>query len=166
MTHSMGLVSARFGKYFMKLGKDEVSRCIRIFDPFLMIDGISEFIERDCAVGYKSVAENDWYMKSHLPEDLVMPATLQVEGMLQTMVTLIYKSFDHKGSSAFINKFDVSLLAPVKPGNFIQYYAKLTSFRRGICKGIIVGKVEERDVCHASVTYASPSLYSNTVFTK
>ena len=150
----------------MRLSKDEVSRCIRIVDPFMMIDGISEIFERDYAIGYKSVAKNDWYMKSHLPKDLVMPATLQIEGMLQTMVVLIYKSFDHKGSSALINKIGVSLLSPVKPGNIIQYHAKLNSFRRGICKGNIIGKVEGYAVCSADVTYASPSLYSKKDFIK
>jgi len=150
----------------VKFSKDEVSQCINIYDPFLMIDGISEFVEKDFAVGYKSLAENDWYFKSHLPEEFVMPATLQVEGMLQTMVSLIYKSFDHQGNSAFIQKFNVTLFTPVEPSNFIEYVANLTSFRRGIAKGNIVGKVEDNEVCTASVTYASPSLYSNTVLKK
>ena len=30
----------------MKFSKDEVSQCINIYDPFLMIDGISEFVEK------------------------------------------------------------------------------------------------------------------------
>ncbi len=137
-----------------------LSDALEITEPFLMIDSFR--LSEDGSLGYgkKSLTAQDWFFDCHLKTQMVMPATLQIEGMLQTMVMLIYQTFEHGKARSFITDIDVKVLNAAKPGIDIEYEAKILRFRRGIFKGEVTGKSNERTICKGVFSYASPHLIS------
>ena len=94
-----------------KLSKNQISKILDITDPFLMIE---EFVETE--PGYKAfslmrIHPDAWYLSSHLPGSQVVPASLQIEAMLQTLVLLIYKKIDHGVNRAFIVDVKTKILS-------------------------------------------------------
>ena len=75
--------------------------------------------------GLKNSHSEDWFFDCHLKSQMVMPATLQIEGMLQTMVMLIYQTVEHDKARSFITDIDVKVLNAAKPGIDIEYEAKI-----------------------------------------
>ena len=137
---------------------DLLSKTLDITEPFLMIDSFK--LSENGVVGYglKSLMAEDWFFDCHLPSQMVMPATLQIEGMLQTMVMLIYQTADHGKARSFITDIDVKLFNAVSPGVNIEYEAKIFMARRGIFKGKVIGKSNEQTICKGAFSYASPHL--------
>ncbi|MEG3618308.1 FabA/FabZ family ACP-dehydratase [Magnetovibrio sp. PR-2] len=144
----------------MKLSKDEISARLDITEPFLMIDAFEEIVTGKTAQGTKRLNPDDWYFACHLPKSQVMPATLQIEGMLQTLVLLIYAAQDHGEHRAFITNVNVQLVSAAVPETDIDYEAELLSFRRGIAKGKVEGISNGETICRGEFTYASPHLMS------
>jgi len=139
---------------------DLLSKALEITEPFLMIDSFK--LLQNGAVGYgsKNLTGEEWFFGCHLPSQMVMPASLQIEGMLQTMVMLIYQTEDHGKARSFITDIDVKVLNAAKPGTDIEYEAKILRARRGIFKGEVIGKSNEQVICKGVFSYASPHLMS------
>ena len=139
---------------------DLLSKALEITEPFLMIDSFR--LLEDSAIGYgsKNLTAEEWFFDCHLRSQMVMPATLQIEGMLQTMVMLIYQTVDHGKARSFITNIDVKVLNSAKPGTDIGYEAKILSTKRGIFKGEVIGKSNELVICKGVFSYASPHLMS------
>ena len=125
-----------------------------------MIDCFKLSDDGSLGYGKKSLTAQDWFFNCHLQSQMVMPATLQIEGMLQTMVMLIYQTVEHGKARSFITDIDVKVLNAAKPGIDIEYEAKILRFRRGIFKGEVTGKTNESIICKGVFSYASPHLMS------
>lgn len=106
----------------------------------------------------KDLTDQDWFFDCHLPKSRVMPATLQIEGMLQTLVLLIYDQHPHGDHRSFVTDVAVKLISAATPGQSIVYQAELQSARRGIAKGIVTGTSGGRLLCRGEFRYASPHL--------
>jgi 3-hydroxymyristoyl/3-hydroxydecanoyl-(acyl carrier protein) dehydratase len=93
------------------LSKKEIAKKLHITAPFLMIEKFIMLSENK-AESVLFTNKNDWFFQCHLPKEQVMPATLIVEAMLQTLVLLIYETFPHSQSSIYhpnpksYNEFD------------------------------------------------------------
>ncbi|MBL4603167.1 MAG: hypothetical protein JKY84_10490 [Emcibacteraceae bacterium] len=141
-----------------KIFQIEISDRLDISPPFLMIDVYEEITTGERAIGTKHLKSDDWFLNCHLPKDQAMPATLQTEGMLQTLVLLIYSKEDHGDHRSFITDSKVKFKSSPEPGHDIIYEAQLLSFRRGIAKGTVVGTSNGKEICSGEFTYASPHL--------
>jgi len=87
-----------------------------------------------------------------------MPATLLTEGMLQTMVLLIYSSHEHNNQPALITDINVKQFSSARPDQEIIFKAELLSFRRGISKGEVTSMADGELLSRGKFTYASPHL--------
>jgi len=135
--------------------KDMISY-LGIRPPFLMLDYIDEIERGKIAQGIKNLSIDDWFFECHLGQEMVMPGTLQIEAMLQTLVLLIYTKKDHKGKFAYVTSIHTQLFHKVVPGNQLVIQAELLSYTRGISKGIAFGKVDGLRVCSGEFTLVSP----------
>ena len=90
------------------LNKDQLSKLLKISDPFLMIDKLTNIVAGKTGCGIKNMHLNDWFYKCHFINEPVMPGTLQVEAMLQTIVALIYLGQKNKCSISLITKTSVN----------------------------------------------------------
>ncbi|NVK17391.1 MAG: hypothetical protein HWE30_01705 [Methylocystaceae bacterium] len=143
--------------------KKDLSHLLDITDPFLMIDEFEVQDEGKTAKARKLIKNDEWFFDCHLPKERVMPATLQIEGMLQTLVSLIYLTYDHGEARAFITDINVKLLSSVFPTEDIIFEAELISHKRGITKGKVIGTCNSKTLCRGEFTYASPSLMPTPV---
>jgi len=60
--------------------------------PFVMVDRILEYAERQFITGIKNVSINESFFMGHFPGEPVMPGVLILEGMAQIGALLAYKS--------------------------------------------------------------------------
>ena len=140
----------------MFLERSEISRQLDITDPFLMIDDINIDLKTEKAISSKFLNKNEWFFSSHLTKDPVMPATLQIEGMLQTLVLLIYNISDDVISRSYIVDIKTKFHKKVFNQPLINYHAELLLNSRGIFKGIVIGMYSSEKICEGEFTYASP----------
>ena len=125
-----------------------LSKALEITEPFLMIDSFRLLENGTVGYGSKSLKAEELFFDCHLRSQMVMPATLQIEGMLQTMVMLIYQTVDHGKARSFITNIDVKLLNAARP-EFIEYEAKMLSSRRGILRVKLSVKVKRNPFAEA-----------------
>ena len=111
----------------MFLEQNQISTQLDIKDPFLMIDEIKIDLNQKKAKSSKILNKNDWFFACHMPTSPVMPATLQMEGMLQTLVLLIYNCSEKKISKSFIVDAKTKFYTKVFKQPMINYYAELKS---------------------------------------
>ena len=138
------------------LNIDQITGYLEISHPFLMIDYVKEIIPGKSAHGIKKLTENDWFFKCHMQRELVMPWTLQIEAMLQTLVLSIYTMKGHKGKFSYISNINTKLFSKISPDNQFNIHADLLSYKRGITKGVAVGKINNAKICQGEFTYISP----------
>ena len=138
------------------LSTDQIIEYLEITPPFLMIDYVQEIIPGVSAHGVKKLTKDDWFFKCHLQRELVMPGTLQIEAMLQTLVLTIYTMEGHKGKFSYISNINTKLFSKISPGNQFDIHADLLSYNRGIAKGVAVGKINDATVCQGEFTFISP----------
>lgn len=129
------------------LDNDQIEQYLEISHPFLMIDYVEELIPGKSAHGIKILKEDDWFFKCHMQRALVMPGTLQIEAMLQTLVLTIYTMEGHKGKFSFISDINSKLISKISPNNLFVIHADLISYKRGIAKGVAVGEINNEKVC-------------------
>jgi 3-hydroxyacyl-[acyl-carrier-protein] dehydratase len=135
---------------------DEISQLLDITPPFLMIDEIKKIDPGSSAYSVKRLDEDEWFFKCHLHQELVMPGTLQIEAMLQTLVLTLYTMEGHKKKTSYITNIKTKLISKVSPGAPLCIHANLISFKRGIAKGVAVGKINDKTVCQGEFTFISP----------
>ena len=137
---------------------DKISALLQIEPPFLLIDTIEVNVTAQHARACRQLHPDDWFFSCHLPQQQVMPATLITEGMLQTLVTLIYSCVEHGAHRSYITHLNVQLHRGAKPGDRLEYRAQLLSNRHGIIKGRVRALVGGRLIGQGQFQYASPHL--------
>jgi 3-hydroxymyristoyl/3-hydroxydecanoyl-(acyl carrier protein) dehydratase len=138
---------------------DEISEILDITPPFLMLTEALNSGDMKKLEGIQEVKNFSWCTNSHLLRQPVFPATLLMEGMLQTMVLLIYLSYEHKNNYSFVKNINFKIFKSIASTDKITHIAEIISFRRGIINGFINSFVEANKVAQCEVIYASPSLF-------
>ena len=135
---------------------DQIIEYLEITPPFLMIDSAKEIVPGKSAHGIKKLTQDEWFFKCHLQRELVMPGVLQIEAMLQTLVLTIYTMEGHQGKFSYISNINTKLISKVSPDSQFDIHADLLSYKRGMAKGVAVGKVNDTKVCQGEFTFISP----------
>ena len=141
------------------LNIDQISQYLEITPPFLMIDYVDKIIPGKSARGVKNLTDDDWFFKCHTgfwQKNLAMPGALQIEAMLQTLALTIYTMEGHEGRICLEISVNAKMFSKISPGNQFVIHADLLSYKRGIAKGIAVGKVNDVKICQGEFTFISP----------
>lgn len=144
------------------LSLTELSSLLDITAPFLMLDSLTvtagSTLSDWRANAHKQLSTDDWFFACHLPSQQAMPATLITEGMLQTLVSLIYCSIDHGAHRSFVTHLNVHLQQGASAGDRLSFDAELISCRRGLIKGKVQVYANEQVIGRGEFQYASPHL--------
>ena len=140
----------------MSLDIIQISKYLDISPPFLMIDYVKKIIPGESAYSIKKLNIDNWFFQCHMQKEPIMPGTLQIEAMLQTLVLIIYTMDGHKGKYSYISDIKTKLITKVSPGNKLEIFADLKSYNRGIAKGIATGIINNNTICSGEFTFYSP----------
>lgn len=128
--------------------------------PLLMIDFVTEVIPGVSAKGYKNLTNNEWFFPIHYPGDPNMPGCLQLEALAQMLTIAILTQDGLEGEYVYGIQHTIRYKKEIHPGDRLDIDAKVLSWKRGICKGYVVGKVNERIVVEADMMIAVPSIFN------
>lgn len=126
--------------------------------PFLMIDHVEEVIPGKMARGYKNLTMNEWYFPVHFPDGPNMPGALQLEAMAQMLTVAITTLPGLKGKVTHALSHIVRFRKEIVPGNQLIIETEVISWKRGICKGKGVGKVNGEVACEAEMLITIPDI--------
>jgi enoyl-[acyl-carrier protein] reductase II len=152
------------------LPDERISQYIKHVPPILLVDKILEIKPGIECRTYLKLDDDKWFFKCHYPDYPVMPGSLIVEAMSQTM-TMVVTSMDEFNrdwggilllSSINNAKFKKEAL----PGFELIMSAKIDTFKRGIIKGNIICESEGELVCTCEMTIIIPNAikqFSNSI---
>ncbi|WP_345811782.1 beta-hydroxyacyl-ACP dehydratase [Paraburkholderia sp. PREW-6R] len=126
--------------------------------PFLLIDHVDEVIPGKSARGYKLMTLNEWYFPVHFPGAPNMPGALQIEAMAQMLTVAITTLPDLKGRYTRALDYKVRFRKEVVPGKKFDLEAEVLSWRRGICKGYGIGRIDGEVACEGELLITIPEI--------
>ena len=122
--------------------------------PFLLVDRIVEFNEKDWIVGIKNVAANEPCFEGHFPGQPVFPGVLQLEAMAQTAGIMLNKVLKSEGKVAYYLGVDqAKFRRMVKPGDQIRMEIKILRVRMGMSKVSGRALVDGELACEAEMMF-------------
>src|SRR5215469_12430523 len=85
----------------MLYNQEQIKEVIPHRDPFLLIDGIEEYTEKESIVAVKHVTGDEDFFRGHFPEYKVMPGVLILEALAQAGAFVLLNMDEYKGKIAF-----------------------------------------------------------------
>lgn len=136
------------------LNKEEIIKIIPHRDPFLMID-CAEIVEPEkSATGTKTLTGNEDFFKGHFPDEPVMPGVLIIESMAQLGAVLILSIEKYRGKKVYFTSIDnAKFRRKVLPGDTLELYVELISFRHNIGRGSASAEINGETVCSAELGF-------------
>ncbi|MDR1766332.1 MAG: 3-hydroxyacyl-ACP dehydratase FabZ [Lachnospiraceae bacterium] len=108
------------------LGTEEIMEIIPHRPPFLLIDSIEELVPGVRAVGFKTITEDEWYLKGHFPGSPIMPGVLMVEALSQVGAVAILSVEENRGKTAFFGGINSARFKKkVLPGDTLRLECEL-----------------------------------------
>ena len=126
--------------------------------PFLMIDKVTEVSPGEYARGYKNLTNNEWFFPKHFEGNPNMPGALQLESMAQMLTVAITTIEGLEGKVTHALEHKVKFKKEVLPGDRLEIFAKLNSWKRGIAKGEAICKVDGIEVSSAIMMITIPEI--------
>ncbi len=140
----------------LKLDIKAIIDYLEIKPPFLMIDKVEELIPGKSCYAIKKLRNDDWFFESHLKKEQLMPGTLQIEAMLQSLVLTLYSLKNHSGKLSFVKNIKTNLISKVRPCNTLNIFAYLQSYKRGIADGNCRIEIGKEIVSEGQFSLVSP----------
>ena len=127
-----------------------IQKCQRNRYPILFVDKMVEVIKGKSAHGVKNFTYNEWFFPAHFDDEPSVPGFIQIESLVQTFL-MTFLSFDeYKGKkTSFVSINNVKFKKKIEPGDRLDIYATLESFKRGIAKGHVESFVGDKAACSA-----------------
>ena len=139
----------------MLYNKEQIKEIIPHREPFLLIDEICEFTEKESITAVKYVTGEEDFFKGHFPEYKVMPGVLILEALAQAGAFVVLKMDEYKGKIAFFaGADDVKWRRQVKPGDNLKLCVKLEKFKMGIGIADAAAYVGGETACTAKIKFA------------
>lgn len=148
------------GKESFALNEVEILRYQPNRYPFLLVDRITEVLPGKYAKGYKNITNNEWYIPVHFPNDPNMPGCLQVEAMAQVLTVAILTVEGMEGKIVHGYKHAGTFHKEIRPGDKLEMYAEVISFKRGLCKGSVKGYIDGELACELESTIIIPEIFN------
>jgi len=156
-----GFVANKNGGYIDDSKPDEkISRYLKHTPPILLVD---EILELEPGVESRTrlkLSEDKWFFKCHYPDYPVMPGSLILEAMSQTLTIVVtsMEEFDKEwGGVLLLSSINNSKFRrEIRPGADLIMSAKIESFKRGIIKGTVRCEADDALICTSDMTIVIP----------
>jgi 3-hydroxyacyl-[acyl-carrier-protein] dehydratase len=139
----------------MLYNQEQIKEIIPHREPFLLIDEIHEYAEKESITAVKYVTGEEDYFRGHFPEYKVMPGVLILEALAQAGAFIVLNMEEYKGRIAFFaGADDVKWRRQVKPGDTLKLCVKVEKFKMGIGIADAAAYVGGEPACTAKIKFA------------
>ena len=139
-----------------------ISKYLKHTPPILLVDEIIELKPGIESQTRLKLSKDKWFFKCHYPDYPVMPGTLVLEAMAQTMtlaVTSMDEFSDEWGGHLLLSGIDnVKFKKEAMPGLELVMTAKIDTYTRGIVKGNIKSEAGGEIICSCTMTIIIPNV--------
>lgn len=136
-----------------------IQECQRNRYPLLFIDKVVEAVPGKSAHAVKNFSYNEWFFPAHFDDEPNVPGFIQTECLAQTFLMTFLCMGEYRGKkTAFVSQTDVFFRRKIVPGDKLDIYAVLTSFRRGVASGYVESYVEGEPACFAKYKICIPDV--------
>jgi 3-hydroxyacyl-[acyl-carrier-protein] dehydratase len=130
--------------------------------PLLFVDEITEVVPGEYAKGKKAFTYNEWYFPSHFAGDPNVPGFVQIETLVQVfLMTFLTLEKNAGKKTSFVSLDKTKFKRKIIPGETMNVYAELESFKRGIATGFATSDVNGEPAISASFAIAIPEILEN-----
>ena len=126
--------------------------------PYLMIDHVDEVIPGKSSNGYKNLTLNEWFFPKHYPDNPNYPGALQIESLAQMLTIAITTLPGNKGKETLFVSVLSKFRKQVLPGDKLVIETKVSSWKRGLLKGVGVGYTNGTVACEAEMVITLPDI--------
>ena len=138
-----------------------ISKYLKHKPPILLIDKILDLEPGIQSITSLKLSKDKWFFNCHYPDYPVMPGTLLLEAMSQTLtlsVTSMDEFSDEWGGLLLLSGMtDVKFKKEAMPGFELIMTAKIDSFKRGIVKGSVTCETNGELICSCIMTIVIPN---------
>lgn len=137
------------------LNNIDIQRILPHRYPFLLVDKIVEMEEGKSVKGIKNVTINEPFFQGHFPGNPIMPGVLICEALAQVGAVLLLGMEENKGKLGVltgINNF--KFRKQVVPGDTLELYAELVTYRHGMGKANVEAKVDGKTAAKGEMSFA------------
>ena len=139
----------------MLYNQEQIKEIIPHRDPFLLIDEIIEYTEKESVTAIKHVTGEEDFFRGHFPEYKVMPGVLILEALAQAGAFVVLSMDEYKGKIAFFAGADeVKWRKQVRPGDTLRLCVKVEKVKFGMGIADAVAYVGEETACTAKIKFA------------
>jgi len=118
------------------------------------LDGILWFDKKKYLIlGYKDVAQNEFWIRGHIPGRPLMPAVIMVESAAQLLSFFVKQVYEEPGFIGFTSIDSAKFRSLVEPGQRLYLLGHITKFKkRRKYSATIQGIVNEDRVFETSIS--------------
>ena len=139
----------------MLYNQEQIKEIIPHRDPFLFIDSIEEYTEKESVTAVKHVTGDEDFFAGHFPEYKVMPGVLILEALAQAGAFIVLSMPEYKGKLAFFaGAEEVKWRRQVRPGDTLRLCVKVEKFKMGIGVADAAAYVDGETACMAKIKFA------------
>ncbi len=139
--------------------KKDLIKILKISDPFLIIEGLKNIKKNKFGYGFKNLKRNEWFYKCHFLGDPVMPGVLQVEAMLQTIVSILYISDNKINQKYLIIKSDTNFYRKVSGSGKFLVKSKIISKKNGAVHASAISYFNKKKVSDGNFKLFNPVIF-------
>ncbi len=123
--------------------------------PFLLVDKIVEMEEGKSVKGIKNVTINEPFFQGHFPGNPIMPGVLICEALAQVGAVLLLGMEENRGKlGVFTGINNFKFRKQVVPGDTLELYAELITYRHGMGKANVEAKVDGKTAAKGEMSFA------------